>query len=88
MAEVDFNRAADIRTRVEDYLNDKIQTAADLEQVNILLSRVQEQQGLLRKQVLQPRRHRCYDCSHDYSWTMLGGANERRKARPNSARKS
>ena len=38
-------------TRVEDYLNDKIQTAADLDQVDALVQRVQEQQNLLRQQV-------------------------------------
>lgn len=43
---------ADVRTRVEDYLNDKIQTATDLDQVDALVLRVQEQQDLLRKQVL------------------------------------
>ena len=43
-------------TRVEDYLNDKIQTAADLDQVDGLLQRVQEQQGLLRKQLEDARK--------------------------------
>ncbi len=49
----ELRRAAtgDVRTRVEDYLNDKIQTAADLDQVDALVQRVQDQQGLLRKQV-------------------------------------
>jgi len=37
--------------RVEDYLDDKIQTVADLENVDDLLSRVQQQQDLLRLQV-------------------------------------
>lgn len=51
MAALELSRTGDIRTRVEDYLNDKIQTAADLDQVDSLLLRVQEQQDLLRKQV-------------------------------------
>ena len=51
MAELDPTRNGDIRTRVEDYLNDKFQTSADLEQVDGLLLRVQEQQELLKKQV-------------------------------------
>jgi hypothetical protein len=45
------SQTADSRIRVEDYLDDKIQTAADLENVDDLLSRVQQQQELLRKQV-------------------------------------
>ncbi|EXJ83537.1 hypothetical protein A1O1_07160 [Capronia coronata CBS 617.96] len=51
MAELQSSRTGDIWTRAEDYLSDKIQTAADLEQVDSLLSRVQEQQDLLRKQL-------------------------------------
>ncbi len=51
MADLELSRTGDLRTRVEDYLNDKIQTAADLDQVDSLLVRVQEQQDLLRKQV-------------------------------------
>jgi hypothetical protein len=44
-----------IATRVEDYINDKIQSAADLDQVDSLLRRVQDQQDLLRKQVQNTR---------------------------------
>lgn len=47
------SKTADVHMRVEDYLDDKIQTAADLENVDDLLSRVQQQQNLLRKQVKQ-----------------------------------
>ncbi len=54
MAELRASRTADIHTRVEDYLNDKIQSAADLDQVDSLLLRVHEQQGLLRQQVKCP----------------------------------
>lgn len=41
----------DFRTRVEDYLDDRIQTVADLENVDDLLARVEEQQDLLKQQV-------------------------------------
>ena len=40
------------RTRVEDYLNDKIQVSADLESLDTLLSSLRAQQELQRKQVL------------------------------------
>lgn len=39
-------------TRVEDYLNDKLQTTADLEGLDILLENVQTQQDLLKQQVV------------------------------------
>lgn len=42
------------RTRVEDYLNDKIQVSADLESLDSLLSSLRAQQELQRKQVLPP----------------------------------
>lgn len=51
MAQLHRTRTGEIHLRVEDYLDDKIQTAADLENVDDLLSRVQQQQDLLRKQV-------------------------------------
>lgn len=38
-------------TRVEDYLNDKLQTNADLESLDGLLRDVQHQQSLLKEQV-------------------------------------
>ena len=37
--------------RVEDYLNDKLQTSADLETLDILLENVLQQQSLLKQQV-------------------------------------
>lgn len=40
------------RTRVEDYLNDKIQVAGDFESLNSLLSSLRAQQELQQKQVL------------------------------------
>lgn len=51
MAQLQRTRTGEIHMRVEDYLDDKIQTAADLENVDDLLSRIQQQQDLLRKQV-------------------------------------
>ncbi|KIX07864.1 uncharacterized protein Z518_02518 [Rhinocladiella mackenziei CBS 650.93] len=56
MAELELSRAGDIQTRVEDYLNDKIQTTTDLDQVDGLLRRVQGQQNLLKKQLDDARR--------------------------------
>ncbi|KIX94804.1 uncharacterized protein Z520_09494 [Fonsecaea multimorphosa CBS 102226] len=56
MAELHMTKTMDVQTRVQDYLNDKIQTAADLEQVDSLLQRVQEQQSLLRKQLEDARK--------------------------------
>ncbi|KAJ5093005.1 hypothetical protein N7456_008866 [Penicillium angulare] len=41
------------RTRVEDYLNDKIQVSADLESLNSLLSGLRAQQELQRKQLAE-----------------------------------
>ena len=38
-------------TRVEDYLNDKIQTHADLDNLDSLLKTVREQQKVLQGQV-------------------------------------
>ena len=38
--------------RVEDYLNDKLQTNADLENLDSLLATVRNQQALLKKQVM------------------------------------
>ncbi len=43
--------------RVDDYLNDKLQVASDLDKLDTLLLNVRDQQALLRKQV------RPCDCS-------------------------
>jgi hypothetical protein len=51
MADLHPTKTGETRSRVEDYLDDKIQTTADLDQVEFLLQQVQEQQSLLRKQV-------------------------------------
>ena len=39
------------RTRVEDFLNDKLQTSADLSNLDSLLQNVRHQQSLLEEQV-------------------------------------
>ena len=38
-------------TRVQDWLDDKLQTEADIDNVNVLLETVRQQQDLLRAQV-------------------------------------
>ena len=40
----------DFSVRVEDYLNDKLQTSADLENIDTLLKSVLKQQTLLEQQ--------------------------------------
>ena len=42
---------ADNKVRIEDYLNDKLQTNSDLDNIDSLLEDVRKQQNLLRKQV-------------------------------------
>ncbi|TKA27986.1 hypothetical protein B0A50_04052 [Salinomyces thailandicus] len=42
--------------RVQDYLDDKLQSSADLETLDSLLDNVKNQQGLLKKQLEQARR--------------------------------
>ncbi len=37
--------------RVEDYLNDKLQTHADLEGINLLLDNIRDHQAILKQQV-------------------------------------
>lgn len=41
--------------RIEDYLNDKFQTTSDFTTIDALLSKLHEQQGLLRQQLEQAR---------------------------------
>ena len=40
----------DLNVRVEDYLNDKLQTSADLENLDTLLKNVLKQQNILKQQ--------------------------------------
>lgn len=42
---------ATMDARVQDYLDDKLQSAADLDSLDLLLDTVREQQELLKKQV-------------------------------------
>lgn len=42
---------SETQTRVEDYLDDQIQTVADLDRINALLARVEEQRNVLQTQV-------------------------------------
>lgn len=57
MAAIAFRRSSTQTTnegrdvRVEDYLNDKLQTYTDLENLDTLLETVKQQQTLLRQQV-------------------------------------
>jgi len=41
--------------RIRDYLDDRLQTAADLESIDLLLENVQTQQSLLQQQVPSTR---------------------------------
>lgn len=52
-------RSLDGESRVEDYLNDKLQTFADLESIDVLLHGVLQQQLLLRQQVPNLRPLEC-----------------------------
>lgn len=40
-----------MESRVQDYLDDKLQSAADLDGLDLLLENVKNQQDLLKKQV-------------------------------------
>ncbi|KAM3417721.1 hypothetical protein BST61_g5955 [Cercospora zeina] len=46
----------DADTRVQDYLDDKLQSAADLDSLDALLATVQEQQALLKRQLQDAKR--------------------------------
>lgn len=53
MAQVASRSSAGVEqsARVEDYLNDQLQTTADLENLDSLLENVQKQHNLLKEQV-------------------------------------
>ena len=51
MAVSSYSRTADNDVRVQDYVDDKLQTLADLESLDSLLDNVQQQHELLRVQV-------------------------------------
>lgn len=44
-------KSEDRAIRVEDYLNDKLQTSADLENIDTLLENILQQHSLLKEQV-------------------------------------
>jgi hypothetical protein len=54
MARPSFTLSSHERTRVEDYLNDKIQISADFESLDSLLATLRAQHELQRKQVERP----------------------------------
>lgn len=54
MASPSFSLSSHERTRVEDYLNDKIQISADFESLDSLLATLRAQHELQRKQVERP----------------------------------
>ncbi|KAL8937694.1 MAG: hypothetical protein Q9216_004304 [Gyalolechia sp. 2 TL-2023] len=51
------SHASSREARVEDYLNDKLQTVADLENLDSLLVDVKKQQGLLRQQLQEAKQN-------------------------------
>jgi hypothetical protein len=51
MAAISSTRSLDVETRVQDYLNDKLQTTADLNNLESLFQNVQQQHELLQVQV-------------------------------------
>jgi RAD50-interacting protein 1 len=51
MAAISSARSLDVETRVQDYLNDKLQTAADLDNLESLFQNVQQQHEHLKVQV-------------------------------------
>ncbi|RMD41438.1 hypothetical protein DV735_g3685, partial [Chaetothyriales sp. CBS 134920] len=51
MVEVMASKSDETATRLDDYLDDQIQTTADLDRVGGLLTRVQQQHDVLRKQL-------------------------------------
>ena len=51
MDTISRSKTKEVQARVDDYLDDQIQTAADLDGVGGLIARVQEQQDLLKQQL-------------------------------------
>ena len=51
MASLKTSRSLDTETRVQDYLNDKLQTVADLNDLDTLLQNVKQQHELLQAQL-------------------------------------
>jgi hypothetical protein len=51
MASLTLSRSSELDSRVQDYLDDKLQTPADFEGLDALLQQARNQQELLKKQV-------------------------------------
>ena len=51
MTAIRSTRSLDVETRVQDYLDDKLQTVADLNNLDSLLQKIHQQHELLRVQV-------------------------------------
>jgi uncharacterized protein HemY len=67
VARASQSSGVDMNIRVEDYLNDQLQTDADLENVDALLENVQKQHTLLREQVRGHTARIIYDLTDDLS---------------------
>lgn len=55
MAAISSTRSLDVEARVQDYLNDKLQTVADLDNLESLFQNVQQQHEYLKVQVRSAR---------------------------------
>jgi len=55
MAAISSTRSLDVEARVQDYLNDKLQTVADLDNLESLFQNVQQQHEYLKVQVRSTR---------------------------------
>jgi hypothetical protein len=56
MATLSREHTGGVETRVNDYLNDQLQTSTDLDNLDTLLENVQRQQALLQKQLDDARK--------------------------------
>ncbi|KAL2356241.1 TIP-1 family-domain-containing protein [Cryomyces antarcticus] len=81
MALDNFRRRGERDTRVEDYLDDKLQAAADLDTLDLLLENVKNQQGLLRKQLEDAERdlQGARQAARDHSSSVRQKADQFRK---------
>ncbi|TKA75101.1 hypothetical protein B0A49_03364, partial [Cryomyces minteri] len=76
-------------TRVEDYLDDKLQAAADLDTLDLLLENVKNQQGLLRKQLEDAERdlQGARQAARDHTSSIRQKANQFREEQGNIDRR-
>ena len=72
MAVTDYQMSADQDTRLPDYLDDKLQTAADFETLDSLIENLQTQQGLLKKQLVEAKetQQQADKALHDHADTL------------------